>query len=231
MEDTDGGNSAARAFDDLRAEVSILRRAVESLPDGWKAAAPPDYTPSFGAISKQLQNLTSRLAAIESHPSLKMTPAQHQEAVANVGNKLMERAASQIDQATRASTHALEELKAFFGTVRSQDAQLKWLLVTGAALFVIGLLMSPFLARLLPFGLDASVAAIVMNADEWNAGQKLMQAVNPSAWAVLSAEIQIAGANHEALNACRDTATRTQKEQRCTINVAPGSAGRQPEPR
>lgn len=41
---------------------------------------------------------------------------------------------------------------------------------------VVGLLVSPFLAGLLPFGGDSAVAAVIRRADRWNTGIALMQA-------------------------------------------------------
>jgi len=84
---------------------------------------------------------------------------------------------------------------------------------------VVGLLLSPFAARLLPFGWDAGVAAAILHADRWSAGQALMKSTNPTGWATLAAEINLAETNHDALSACRDAAARTKKEQRCTIVV------------
>jgi hypothetical protein len=77
--------------------------------------------------------------------------------------------------------------------------------ITGAALLLVGLLLSPFAARLLPFS--------------WNAGQALMKSTNPVGWASLAAEMNLMEPNHAVLSACRDVAERTKKEQRCTIVV------------
>jgi len=71
----------------------------------------------------------------------------------------------------------------------------------------------------LPFGWDAGVAAAILHADRWSAGQALMKSTNPTRWATLAAEINLAETNHDALSACRDAAARTKKEQRCTIVV------------
>jgi hypothetical protein len=46
-----------------------------------------------------------------------------------------------------------------------------------------------------------------------------MKSTNPTGWATLAAEINLAEANHDALSACRETAQRLKKEQRCTIVV------------
>ncbi len=58
MEDTPEerreANDPTQAFEDLRAEVSVMRRAVEALPGAWEENQPPDYSPDLGRIAKGL---------------------------------------------------------------------------------------------------------------------------------------------------------------------------------
>ncbi len=75
------------------------------------------------------------------------------------------------------------------GTVRTQRKQLEWLAITATAALIAGLLLSPFAARWLPFGWDAGIAATILHADRWSAGQTLMKSTNPTGWATLAAEI------------------------------------------
>ena len=89
----------------------------------------------------------------------------------------------------------------------------------------MGLLLSPFAARLLPFGWDAGVAATILHADRWSAGQALMRSADQDAWTTLAAEVSLVEPNHDALTACREAAARTKKEQHCVIVVpAPQSS-------
>jgi hypothetical protein len=215
----DGSGSAARAFDDLRAEVSVLRRALESLPAAWQANQAPDYTPSLGAISKRLQEVGARLQAIEGHPALRMTPEHHQHAMAQAGSAVMHESVSRLDLAMQAIRGHASELRALIGAVREQDRQLKWLVVTGATALLIGLLTSPVFARLLPFGLDGRVAALVMGTDRWQAGGKLMAAASPAAWRDLEITAELLQPNRGTIAACRDAAAKTKKEQHCTLVV------------
>ncbi len=217
-EDESAGN-AARAFEDLRAEVSVLRRSVELLPEEWEANQPPDYTESLGQITQGLSKVVGRLQAIEQHPALKSTPAQYQAAILAAGRDLMSQGVGRLDRASEGLESAQQDLLRVIGTVRGKRQQWEWLGITAAAALTVGLLLSPFAARLLPFGWDAAVAATIMHADRWNAGQALMQSNNPRGWATLAAEINLAEANHDALTACREMAARTKKEQRCVIVV------------
>lgn len=63
------------------------------------------------------------------------------------------------------------------------------------------------------------MAATILHANRWHAGQELMKSSYPGGWATLAAEINVAEANHDALSACRQAAEKSKKEQRCTIVV------------
>jgi hypothetical protein len=156
-----------------------------------------------------------------------MTPEHHQHAISQAGSAVMRDASSRLDQATHATRHHADELAALIGSARQQDKQLRWLAVTGAAALIVGLLMSPFLARLLPFGWDAGVAVSILRADRWHAGIALLKSANPEGWETLASEINLLVPNHAALTACREAAAREKKDQHCTVIVpAPSSSVR-----
>jgi hypothetical protein len=180
--DHHGAADPAQAFEDLRAEVSELRRAVEALPGAWEDSRPPDYTPSLGTIAKGLAAVDSRLADIEKHPALRLTPEQHQQAVAQAGNMLMREAVQKLDRAAQDAERERHQLAGLIGMVRKQDEQRHCLLWAASGALVVGLLVSPFVAGVLPFGGDSAVAAVIMNANRWNAGIALMQAGSPDGW-------------------------------------------------
>ena len=217
--DHHGAADPAQAFEDLRAEVSELRRIMEALPAAWEENQPPDYTPSLGTIAKGLAAVDSRLTGIEKHPALRLTPEQHQQAVAQAGNVLMREAAQKLDRAAQDAERERHQLAGLIGTVRKQDEQRNWLLYAASGALVVGLLVSPFVAEVLPFGGDSAVAAVIMNADRWNAGIALMQAASPDGWRGVADASNLVRVNQEALAACREAAARAKKEQRCTITV------------
>lgn len=217
--DHHGAADPTQAFEDLRAEVSMLRRAVEALPGTWEENRAPDYTPSLGKIAKGMATVESRLAGIEKHPALRLTPEQHQEAVAQVGNTLMREAVQKLDRAAQDADRERHQLAGLIGTVRQQDEQRRWLLWAASGALVAGLLVSPFVARMLPFGGDSAVAALIMNADRWNAGIALMQAVSLDSWRAVTDASDLVRVNQKALAACADAAAKAKKEQRCTITV------------
>ena len=190
------------------------------MPDAWTANRPANYTETLGAIAKQLEILASHLQAIEQHPAIRMSPAQHQRAIAAAGEELMHNAVQKLDNATAEAVKERRELAGLIGSMRGQRQQWKWLAWTGGAALFLGLLISPVFARFLPFGLDGEVAAFIMQANRWSAGAALMQAQNPEAWRDLESAAELLTANKAALAICRDAAAKTKKEQHCTRRPA-----------
>jgi hypothetical protein len=193
---------------------------VEALPGAWEESRPHDYTPSLGRIVQGLAAVDSRLAGIDKHPALRLTPEQHQQAVAQAGNMLMREAVQKLDRAAQDAERERHQLASLIGTVRKQDEQRNWLLWAASGALVVGLLVSPFVAGVLPFGGDSAVAAVIMNANRWNAGIALMQAASPDGWRGLADASNLVRVNQEALAACREAAAKVKKEQRCTITVS-----------
>ena len=183
-EQDDGG--AARAFAELRAEVTVMRRAMESLPAIIKGLASPDYSPSFGAVGKTLAGVDARLAGIESHPALKMTPAQHGGAMRDAGAEIMRGAVVALNSAARELWDAKKELASIAVTARTAEAQKQALLWAIGAGVAVGLVLFPMLGAFAPGG-SYLAAFATGNADRWQAGASLIQAGSPERAAALSA--------------------------------------------
>lgn len=228
MAEPSEAHEAAQAFEDLRAEVSVLRRAVEGLSSEWQNHRPPDYTETLGEMAKSLEEVHFRLDDIEGHPALQLTPTDHQKAVSAAGATLMGPAAERLAQAAQATEHTQRALAGVMGVARARHQQLKWLLWTAGAALLVGLLLSPLLARLLPFGLDGRVAALTMRTDRWNAGAALMQAGSPEGWDGILNDLNLAKLNQGAVAVCRAAASRARKSQPCTLIVPAADRGASP---
>jgi len=161
------------------------------------------------------------MAAIEEHPGIRLTPAQYTQAMAAAGEGLMQKSVRELDSAKAAAVAERRELAAMIGTLRGQSKQWQWLDWTAAAAFLLGLLISPNLARVLPFGGDGHLAAFIIRADRWNAGGALMEAQDPQACRSLSGALKLTGDNQVVLAACREAAAKTKKVQHCGIIVPP----------
>ncbi|OYV32135.1 MAG: hypothetical protein B7Z81_13155 [Acidocella sp. 20-61-6] len=220
--DDDQAGDPTRAFEDLRAEVSVMRRAVEALPGiliDSLPSAPPDYRSDVGKVAQVLAAVVGRLDVIEKHPALRLTPEQHRQAIAREGNELMRDAAGNLHAATLEQNRARGELAGMIGTMRGQDSQWNWVFYTGLVACVVGMLLSPFLASVLPFGLNGQVAALVMRDSRWGAGWDLLRAANPGDADDAAAGYNLVQSNRAALIACQQGATKEGKDQKCTITV------------
>lgn len=223
VEDSDDEDGAARAFAELRDEVTGLRRSIEDLPAVMKFAAPPDYAPSFGAMVKALTETGARLAAIEGHPALKLTPEQHGQALRREGTGVVNEIAGRLDNGIddlRRERLRLAEIVAAGLDRQAQKRAVLWALGGGVA---VGLVLFPMLGAFAPGG--SYLAALATgNADRWQAGISLMQVGDPAASHSLAVASGLVNANSEALRACADAAKKTGAAQKCTISVAvPGS--------
>lgn len=209
----------AKAFEDLRAEVSVLRKAVEALPAAIRDNRPPDYAQDLAVIGKGLDEIGGQLEAIQKFPALRMTPEQQGQSIANAGSALLREAAQKLDRATQEADRERYNLSQMIGTVASKE-RLRTLWLTFLPLvFLLGFMAFPFAMRVTPAGFKREVVATIMEATQWDAGIALMRAGNPDGWTQLTADADLASANRDKIAACRDDAAREKREQRCTVIV------------
>lgn len=210
----------AQAFEDLRAEVSVLRRAIEGLPTTIREHRPPDYSQDLAILGKGLDEIGQSLETVLASPALNLTPEQQGQGIARAGTALVREAAQRLDRAAQEAERERARLSGLIGQAWARDRQVRLLCWTGGVAFAVGLLVSPILASVLPFGLNARVAALVMHEDRWTAGGALMRAANPAGWDRVVADGRLADENRDALDACRVTAVESGKAHRCTVMVA-----------
>jgi hypothetical protein len=217
----DQAGDPAQAFEDLRAEVSVLRRAIEALPAAIRDNRPSDYSADLGVLGKGLDEIGEQLGTIMKSPALMMTPAEQGESIARAGNTLIREASQNLSDAIRTVEGERLQLAQIIGQAWKQDRQWRLMWLVGGIAFAVGLVLSPLIASGLPFGLNARVAALVMREDRWGAGIDLMRTGDPTGWARLAADTQFVSDNREAVDACRAALTRTGKTQHCVVTLVP----------
>jgi Family of unknown function (DUF6118) len=161
-----------------------------------------------------------KLCAIEQHPAIRMSAVRYQQTIVNAGTMLIEEAARRVHDSSRGVSEQASLLAQSIGIARTKHQQIKLLAGSAGAALLIGVLLSPFLARLLPFGLDEHIAALVLHQDRWDAGGQLMAADNPHGYRVLREAAELFRGNQATLDQCREAAVKAKKEQRCTIMVS-----------
>jgi hypothetical protein len=213
--------SAQRAFEDLRAEISVLRRSVEALPQAWRDNRPPDYTEDLARVVKAMNAVGARMEAIEATPMLKMTPQAYGQGIRQAGMSASQEMQTAFQKAISEVREERQVLARIIGQSRHQEQQSWWLLGVGLMCLVVGLGVSPVLASLLPSSVGTRVASfIVGEEDRWHSGSMMMAIDNPQGWQQVLQASQLVAANRDRIAACQKAASSLEQGQKnCLITV------------
>lgn len=226
MTDDDGEDQAAQAFESLRAEVSLMRRAVERLA-AERAEVPdvPDYSETLGVISRNLSATAQRVDALVKSPALSLTPEETGRQIDAASftarredHRLFLAAKQGMDEvAARLGRHLQSDIAAGEQRRRLGYAGLIGL-VAGMAVWAI---LPGGLARAMPesWHWPERMAARTLGLPMWDGGQRLMAVASPDAWRGITGAATLARDNRDAIGACRIAAARAKKAVRCTIEV------------
>ena len=129
---------AARAFDDLRAEVSVMRRALEALPHAMEASRPPDYSEDIGQVKQAVGALAARIEVLEKKPGLTMTPSAYAREISWAGQEATSEARKGLQQAEEGFAKQASLLEQWVLGSRTSVSQNRWLFGMTAAGFICG---------------------------------------------------------------------------------------------
>ena len=225
----DSEDEAARAFDDLRGEITLLRRAVERLTaERAEDGHAPDYSETLGVISQNLSATAQRVDALVKSPALSLTPEEigrqivaaayearredHRLFVA--ARQGMEKVATKIGRQLHSHTEAGEQQRRLWqaGFAGLAAGMVLWVILAGP------------LARAMPASWlwPERMASRTLRMPMWEGGQRLMRAGDGRAYAGVLAGSRLAITNRDALEACRKQGARAKKAVRCVIKVGDG---------
>ncbi|BBD03702.1 DUF6118 family protein [Sphingobium sp. YG1] len=227
-DDRQGEDGAARAFEQLTREVSLLRAAVEGLTAARESIDIPDYQPTLERTEKILVALAQRIDPIAKSPLLSMTPASMASQIAAAATAARREDARLITEARAGLDHAAREIGNRLLSARWGDEQNRWLFISGGGGLVLGLLFYAVLAGPIARSTPTSwrwperMATRVLNeSSPWEAGQRLMQTAAPESWSAIVAASPLSDANRKAVQACRERAAKVKGPVRCTIEIKP----------
>ncbi|MEG3085399.1 DUF6118 family protein [Sphingomonas sp. PB2P12] len=227
-----GEDEAARAFEDLRAEVSLMRRAVERLAaERAEPSDTPDYAETLGIISRNLSATAQRIDAVVNSPALALTPHEFGRQIIEVGTA----GRSEDRRAIAAARQVIEEVATKLGRqldshvmAEEQGRRVRHVGLIGLVLgLVLGMVvwatLAGPLARAMPpdWLWPERMAARTLRMPMWEGGQRLMRAASPQAFAGILAGNRLATANRETLVVCRKRAVRAGKTVHCAIEIKP----------
>ena len=214
------------AFEQLRGEVALLRRAVEGLTAAREAIDIPDYEPTLARTEKVLGLLVQQTDAMRRSPAMAITP----ETMGSRLNASVVQAVSAARGEVQASKFVLDgavgDLRRLSASVRSANEQKRWLWLVGGGGLFLGLLLYAMLAgpiaRLMPTSWhwpERMAVRLLGTGTVWETGRHLMISASPQNWNEIAAAFTLIDDNRRAIEKCRDAAAKGEKTVPCTIKV------------
>lgn len=228
MAEQDTGDAAAEAFEGVRAEVALLRRAVERLAAERAEVETPDYSETLGRISNNITATAQRVDALYKSSAQAMTPAHIAGQIVTAGSEARRSDQQIIAEARAALDQATRQLGSHMVSARKGDEQNYWLFGFGAGgvlfgMFLWAALAGPIARKVTPesWHWPEKRAARALDLPMWDAGQRLMASASPAQFEAILAGDKMVAANRDTIEACRKAAAKADEAVRCTIRVAP----------
>ena len=216
---------AAAAFEALRKEVALVRRAVAGLAAERAAIEIPDYSETLGKILQANAVTAKRLREISEASALQRTAATRGREIEAAAENARRADQAALSQARMALQGATDNLRGWLRSAREADRQNTWIKVTGAVGLVIGLVLGAVagwlaFAAARPHGTREQQAAAILHMTEEKAGEHLIQTASPKLWNDLVLGDRIVIANRKALTRCLHLAyERHRGRERCTVTI------------
>jgi hypothetical protein len=231
MSDEDSEDEAARAFYALRADVNLMRRAVEHLTaERQEAPELPDYSETLGVISHNLTATAQRVDALVESPALSLTPDALATQITSARSMARADDHRELAAARQGLDDTTRQLGGYMVSQRLAFEQNRWLWFMALAGLIAGMMIWAVFAGIVARVVPASwqwperMAARSLDMSIWAAGQDLMASADPRTWDGIVAGNRIVAANRAALGACQQAAMKAKKPIRCTIDVkGPGA--------
>lgn len=217
---------AAAAFEMLREEVALTRRAVAGLAAERAAIDIPDYSETLAKILQVNATTAKRLKTLSEAPALQMSASNWGREIATAAENARRADQHAFSQARAAFQDTTENLRSWLRSARDAHRQNTLLIAAGAAGFVMGMALCALLTAWLiqptssnPHSPERQAAAILGLSEE-KAGEHLIQTASPKLWQDLVLGDRIVIANRETLSRCLQlTQEHRRKAERCMIDL------------
>jgi len=210
---------ATDAFERLRSEVALLRRALESLAAGAQEA-PVDYSPTLAELSEAIAAVSAQAVALGERPLLALAPDQLGSLFQIAAAKVLANPVAELERERTTLRQAAEALRAAreADLAKSRSWRRTASLLGGGALVGVvlwGLLLGP-VARILPasWGAPERLASATLNLPMAPAGERLLRRGDPQGWTAVEVARRVPQAQLLALQDCMSRSRKT-----CTVKV------------
>ncbi len=163
--DTDP-DATAQAFDELRGEVSLTRRAIEGLTAARERV--PDYSVTLGRMTAALDAAVGALARIEASPAVRLSPAALTAEIVEAGAAARAEDAKLIHETRDAMQRVIGRVDGIVERGQAADRQVRQRVWSAAGGALAGMLVWAVLPGMVARALPAS-----WHVPEWMAARTL----------------------------------------------------------
>lgn len=216
---------AAVAFDGIRAEMTLLRLAVQQLASERAQIIIPDYSETLGDIIERAKKHSQYFKQIIESPALSQTAETIAAQIIHQGKTARAEEKQILETARNALTTAANAITQRVNAARTRDEQNKLLWIVGAA--------SAALFTLLGATLPGVINSAVPTAWHWpehsaanslgmslsDAGLRMISTENPESAQALIQIVEIIQNNRQTLKKCTNKAAQTSKPTKCSIMI------------
>lgn len=220
------GDPAALAFEALREEVALVRRAIAGLAAELASLEIPDYSETLGQIMRAGAASARNLKALSEMPALRLSArgwAQEINAASEEARRLDHEAMIGARQTFQQAEH---DLRSSLQSARLAADQRQWLIGTAiaaglAGMFLLALCLGPIVrAAPVSWQWSESVAASIMGMNQEVAGERLIETAAPDRWRDIVLGYRIVNKNHDTINSCENRMPKLAKLTRCVITIS-----------
>ena len=188
-------SDAAAAFEELRKEAMLLRRAITDWVDQQRD--PPDYSETLRAMAVDLTQTRKWVAWMAERPAFALTADDLAQSIKAAGEHARTADRRLITEAVDVLQRTKHDLAGWTVQARTAEVQERRLLQVGAIAgglsLVLGLVLPLAVVRAAPNGWDwpERGAAFVLHTDRWEAGERLLASAHPQRWRAVQAVCRI----------------------------------------
>lgn len=227
MNDDHEPDAAAEAFEGVRGELALLRRAVERLA-AERAEVPeiPDYSETLGRMAKALNGTMQNVAVLAKAAEDNVAPRYVADRIVAAGAHARDEDRRIIASAGEKMERATNALHGIGGVARRADEQRRTLWQVGAGAFLGGALswamLAGGIARAMPesWQWPEKMAARTLRLPMWEAGRRLLIVDSPASWNALVDGWNVVRDNRKTIEGCRKVAAKAGEPVRCTVRIA-----------
>jgi hypothetical protein len=135
---------AAEAFEVLRGEVALMRRAVMGLAAERAALEIPDYSESIGEVTRMVSYIGKRLVALSELPAFALSPEAFSRQITLASETARRQDREIILNARDDFRGAASDLARTLQSAREAHKQNKWLIWSASGGTLVGMLVWAF---------------------------------------------------------------------------------------